>query len=106
MRAYDPKSGKLLWELQTAGGRNISSPVTSPDLLFTGNEERRSGGGVLFAIKARASGDISLKEGKSTSDGVVWSQPEAGLSMASPILYQGLLYLVDRRGGFINCYDA
>ena len=26
--------------------------------------------------------------------------------MASPLLYQGLLYILEQRGGMVSCYDA
>ena len=103
---YDPISGKQLWELNAGGGRNINSPVGDSGFLYVGNEGRQNGGGTLFAVKAGASGDITPKEGESTSDGVVWSVPDAGLSMASPLIFNGCVYLVDRRGGFANCYDS
>lgn len=106
VRGYEPSTGKMLWELHLGGGRNISSPVADKEFLYAGNEGRRDGGGTLFAVKAGAAGDITPKEGESTSAGVVWSVPDAGISMASPLLYKGYIYLVDRRGGFINCYDA
>ena len=106
VRGYDPYTGKMFWELNLGGGRNISSPVVDNEFLFVGNEGRINGGGTLFAVKAGASGDITPEEGESTSAGVVWSVPDAGISMASPLLYKGCIYLADRRGGFINCYDA
>jgi len=104
-RSYDPKTGELLWELDLGGGRNISSPVFNKDLLFTGNEMRRGGGGYLFAIKAGAEGDITPSAGDSTSSGVLWTRPNSGLAMSSPLLYNGYIYVVQRRGGAISCYD-
>ena len=86
-RSYNPENGKLNWEL---------------DL----KEKRSDGGGTLFGIKAGASGDISLGEGKSSNDFVVWSVPESGIAMASPLFYEGLIYLADRNMGKLYCYDA
>jgi len=106
VRSYDPKSGKVLWELNVGGGRNIISSVSDSELIYVGNEARRDGGGTLFAVKAGASGDITPKEGNATSNGVVWSVPEAGISMASPLLFEGSLYLIHRNGGFAYCYNA
>ncbi len=106
VRGYDPLYGKSLWELNVGGGRNISSPVGDNEFLFVGNEGRRDDGGTLFAVKAGASGNITPKEGESSSEGVAWSVPDAGVSMASPLIFQGCVYLLDRRGGFANCYDS
>jgi outer membrane protein assembly factor BamB len=105
-RSYDPGTGALLWELNMGGGRNISSPVADNEMIYLGNEKRSDGGGILFAVKAGAEGDITPQEGSSTSSGVAWSLPESGLAMASPLLYEGFLYIVERRGGMIFCYQA
>ncbi|MFC1552001.1 PQQ-binding-like beta-propeller repeat protein, partial [Candidatus Latescibacterota bacterium] len=106
VRGYDPYTGKALWSLNLGGGRNIPSPVADTSMLFAGNQTRRDGGGTLFAVKAGASGDITPEEGESTSAGVAWSAPDAGLSNSSPLLYNGNVYVVHERSGFINCYDA
>jgi outer membrane protein assembly factor BamB len=64
------------------------------------------GGSKLFAVKAGASGDLTPKEGQSTSAGVVWSQDKAGPSAASPLVYQGYVYILEQNGGMVSCYDA
>ena len=71
-----------------------------------GNEPRRDGGGTLFGIKAGASGDISLNEGEVSNDWVAWSVPKSGIAMASPLVYEGLIYIVERNRGQIFCYEA
>jgi outer membrane protein assembly factor BamB len=105
-RSYNPENGQLLWEIDMGGGRNITSPTADGDMIFVGNEKRSNGGGNLFGIKAGASGDISLKEGESSNNWVVWSIPESGIAMASPLVYEGLLYMVDRNRGQILCIEA
>lgn len=105
-RSYNPENGNLYWELDMQGGRNISSPTPVSDMLVIGNEKRSNGGGTLFGIKAGASGDISLKEGENSNEWVVWSIPESGIAMASPLIYKGLIYIVERNRGRINCYEA
>ena len=105
-RSYNPENGQLLWEIDMGGGRNITSPTAEGDMIFVGNEKRSNGGGTLFGIKASASGDISLKEGESLNNWVVWSIPESGIAMASPLVYEGLLYMVDRNRGQILCIEA
>lgn len=64
-----------------------------------------SGGG-LYAIKAGASGDISPKAGETTSSGVVWSVARGGVAMASPLVYEGNLYVLGQNGGLLSCFDA
>ncbi len=104
-RSYNPENGDLYWELDMGGGRNITSPTAAGDMIYVGNEKRRDGG-TLFGIKAGGNGDISLKEGERSNKYVAWSVPESGIAMASPLVYDGLIYLVERRRGQIFCYDA
>jgi outer membrane protein assembly factor BamB len=104
-RSYDLKNGNVLWELNLGGGRNIISPVPDGDRLFVGNE-KKGGGGLLFAIKAGASGDITPKGDATTSAGVLWATPNSGIEMSSPLIYQGFVYLLSRRNGLVYCYNA
>src|SRR5262249_9003468 len=53
-----------------------------------------------------AAGDITLKAGAKSNDGVAWKLPQAGPSTASPLLYEGYLYVLEERGGLLSCYDA
>jgi outer membrane protein assembly factor BamB len=105
-RAYDPVSGKLLWELQVNGYFNIPSPVPGEDMLYLGNAGFRDTPGTLFAVKEGAEGDITPAEGETTSDWVVWSNPDAPTENPTPLLYKGLLYVLSSRGGTLTCLDA
>jgi outer membrane protein assembly factor BamB len=135
IRSYDPSTGKQLWELGGTSGQPKATPVANADLLFVGtgggfggfgpggrgaepgtepgNEPRgprggfgRGGSRPLFAVKAGASGDITLKAGAKSNDGVAWQLPQAGPQTASPLLYAANLYILDEHGGFLSCYDA
>jgi outer membrane protein assembly factor BamB len=109
VRAYNPNNGAQLWELNIAGGRSCSSPAPYDDLLLVGREdrsERGDGAGGLFAVKAGASGDITPPEDSTQSDGVIWSNRRAAPAMASPILCDGLVYILSRNGSIVSCYDA
>jgi outer membrane protein assembly factor BamB len=64
------------------------------------------GGGGLVAVKAGASGDVSLKQGETSNAGVAWSLSRGGPAMASPLVYQGHLYILDQNGGLVTCYNA
>lgn len=60
----------------------------------------------LFAVKAGASGDISLKSDQKSNDGVAWKLTTGGAATPSPLLYSGYLYVLEDRGGVVTCYDA
>jgi outer membrane protein assembly factor BamB len=134
VRSYDAASGKVLWELSMGGGRCAASPVGDNERLYVGCERGFGGGpggpgrfggpgrefggppgggragmggaGGLFAVKAGASGDLSGKNGDTPNAGIAWSVPSANVEMASPIAYQGHLYLLSNRGGLVTCYHA
>ncbi|MCJ7448058.1 MAG: PQQ-binding-like beta-propeller repeat protein [Bacteroidales bacterium] len=59
----------------------------------------------MFAIRAGAEGDITPKDGEMTGSGVEWIFPDAGLGNASPLLYDGLIYIIGGRGDII-CVNA
>lgn len=64
------------------------------------------GGGALFAVKAGAAGDITPQAGATSSEGLAWVQPKAGPPMASPLVYQRYIYILEQNGGMVSCYDA
>jgi outer membrane protein assembly factor BamB len=128
VRSYDPATGNQLWELGGMAGQAKASPVADAEMLYVGTgggpggmfggrggpgRGGPPGGGMagngnrpLFAVKAGASGDITLKKGENSNKGVAWYQAKAGPQTASPLLYEGYLYILDEHGGFISCYDA
>jgi outer membrane protein assembly factor BamB len=57
-------------------------------------------------VRAGASGDVTLKANETSNTGVAWRQSRAGLEMASPIVYQGYLWVLSERGGFVTCYES
>jgi outer membrane protein assembly factor BamB len=132
VRSYDPATGKQLWELTIGNAQCSASPVGDEEMLYVGAGRGGFGGGgfgppggggrppgggglpgggfgaggSLFAVRAGASGDISLKEGETSNAGIAWSTTRGGPEMASPLIYQGCLYVLARNGGIVTCYDA
>jgi outer membrane protein assembly factor BamB len=102
IRGYDPRTGKELWRLGHSSKITAPTPVYSADqfLIASGRQPERP----IFAVKASARGDLTLPEGKSSSDAVVWSRTGRGSYMPTPLLYQGLLYVLNNNGLF-DCYD-
>ncbi len=104
-RGYDPATGDLLWELHMAGHYNIPSGVANEDHLFIGNSGYRDVTSTLFCVQTGVDGDITPDEGDTISAGVVWSMPDAPVESPSPLLYEGLLYVLSSRGGEFTCID-
>jgi outer membrane protein assembly factor BamB len=104
-RSYDVATGKQLWELGGLSGQANATPVAGDEMLFFGVGGMR-GSRPLTAVRAGASGDITLKEGEDSNAGVAWWRKQAGPSMASPLYYDGYLYVLEQRGGMLSCYNA
>ncbi|NNE00459.1 MAG: PQQ-binding-like beta-propeller repeat protein [Pirellulaceae bacterium] len=110
-RSYDPDTGNLLWQLDMQKGRSSATPLAQGDRLYVGTEFRDrggadDGGGFLFAIKPGGGGELSIDDGSRESEFVLWQLAGSGIQMASPVLCQGHLYLLERRSGIVHCIDA
>src|SRR5262249_16403552 len=58
----------------------------------------------IYAIKAGATGDISLKKDETSSQYVAWSMQRGGTYMPTPIVYGEYLYTCANHG-IIACYN-
>lgn len=105
-RSYNPETGELIWELDMQGGRDITTPISTNEMIYLCNEERSDGGGILFAVKAGASGNISLDSAENKNEWVAWTLPKSGIAMASPVLCNGYIYSLERRLGRVSCINA
>jgi outer membrane protein assembly factor BamB len=59
----------------------------------------------IYAIKIGSTGDLTLKDGKDSSDAIAWSKKSGGSYLPSPILYGDHLYLLSNNG-VLAAYDA
>ena len=106
MRSYDPESGELLWTMK-GNGRTATTPVGEADLLYVDSYDRLTGGsGVFAALRAGASGDISLRAHETSNSHVAWITTIKGFRVASPTLCQECVYILEQNGGIIRCLDA
>ncbi|WP_202921285.1 PQQ-binding-like beta-propeller repeat protein [Anatilimnocola aggregata] len=93
--AYDPRTGKELWQVKSGGMNAAGRPVVSKDTAFIGTAD---GGMHLFAVKLGGRGDV-------TGTHVNWKLAKGYPRYASPILVDGLLYMGNEQG-IITCVDA
>jgi outer membrane protein assembly factor BamB len=100
--SYDLQ-GKALWEMGKIGGSFNASPAANAERIYFGNSGPMTGG-QLFAVKAGALGDITLKDGEKSNAGVAWMRSNAGPGTASPLVYEGYVYVPER--GALSCYHA
>ena len=98
IRGYDPLTGKELWRL----GR--SSKITAPTPIFTDDvfviASGRGPERPIFVVRANARGDLTLPEGKTDSEAIVWSRTGRGSYMPTPLSYKGNLYVLSNNGLF------
>jgi len=105
-RSYDPVSGKLNWELKMGGDMALPSPVSDNEHIYLGKTGGVNKPGILYSVKAGVDGNITPADSGLVSNGVEWTLKETGVGNPSPLLYNGLLYLLSSRGGEVYCLDA
>jgi len=102
IRGYDPKTGKELWRLGGSSKITAPTPIYADDILVvaSGRAPERP----IFVLKAGAKGDLTLREGKTSNDAVIWSKTGRGSYMPTPLIYRGVLYVLSNNGLF-DAYD-
>jgi len=103
VRGYDPATGKELWKLVGNPEVTATTPIAGHDLIFICNSYRPNQ--PIYAIRAGASGDISLKGGATSNEHVAWSMQRGGTYMPTPIIYGDYLYTCANHG-VMACYNA
>jgi outer membrane protein assembly factor BamB len=101
--AYDFKSGKEVWRLKGGGDIPVPTPVVHGGLVYITNAHGPMA--PVYAIRDTATGDVSLAEGATSNEGVAWSQLRDGGYMCTPLVYQGLVYIV-KYNGVLTVFDA
>lgn len=102
IRGYDPRTGKELWRLGRSSKITAPTPIYDGDVLVvaSGRGPERP----IFVVKAGARGDLTLPDGKTSSDNVIWSRTGRGSYMPTPLIYNGILYVLANNGTF-DAYD-
>ena len=91
---YDPATGRELWRIKGLESNAVPSPVAGDDVvvLSAGYPAK-----VALAMRPGGTGDAS--------DRVLWRYDKGTAYVPSPILVDGLLYLVTDKG-LVTCLDA
>lgn len=98
IRAYDPRTGKELWRLGRSSKITAPTPIFSDDLIVvvSGRGPERP----IFVVRPNARGDVTPAEGKTSNESVVWSRTGRGSYMPTPLIYNGILYVLGNSGLF------
>jgi outer membrane protein assembly factor BamB len=102
IRGYDPRTGKELWKLGHSSKITAPTPVATDDLFVvaSGRAPERP----IFVIRPGARGDLTLRDGETSSQSIAWSRTARGSYMPTPLIYDGLLYVLANNGLF-DAYD-
>jgi hypothetical protein len=85
--AINPKTGKLAWAAGGVGGDSFyTSPIVNDGVVYA-SVGGRSGGGTI-AVRLGGKKDVSDSH-------VVWNSPSAA-SFGSPVIYDGLMFVLGR----------
>jgi outer membrane protein assembly factor BamB len=101
---HDLKDGSEVWRVEglnpkgnyNATLRFVASPVCTPDLIVIPTAKN----GQVVAVKPTARGNVAAG-----SEYEVWRRPSGTPDVPSPLVHDGLVYIV-RENGFFQCWDA
>jgi outer membrane protein assembly factor BamB len=98
LRSYDLETGRIVWESQGTTMNAIPSPVAADGMVFVTSGFRGSN---LKAIRlAGASGDIT------GSPAIAWTLDRDTPYVPSPLLYDGVLYLLKSNSAILSAFAA
>ena len=100
--AYDFRTGKEVWKMSGGGDIQIPTPITGNGHIYFNSAHGRSS--PIIAVKAEATGDITLKADETSNEHISWSIPRGGSYMHTMLLYRDHLYNVDWNGT-VKCID-
>ncbi len=102
IRSYNPKTGDELWRLGGSSKITAPTPIFKDDILVVASGRRPEK--PIFAVRASASGDITLAEGENSNQHVLWNKRGRGPYMPTPIIYGDYLYTLQNQG-VLDAYD-
>ncbi len=96
VRAYEPETGKMIWECAGLGLNVIPHPVQFNDsvLVMSGYRDPK-----LMAVRLGKEGDLT------GTDAVLWSQTRGLSYTPSPVLNDGKYYTLTDTG-MLSCFNA
>ena len=93
---YDLATGTQLWSVTGLGQNTIPAPVAADGMVFVMSGFRNPN---LMAIRLGAEGDLT------NTDAIVWQNQRGNSYTASPVLYEGKLYVLTDNG-MLSVFEA
>jgi outer membrane protein assembly factor BamB len=98
LRSYDLETGRIVWHTAGVTMNPIPSPVAGDGMVFVTSGFR---GNSLKAIRiAEARDDIT------NSGAIAWTLNRDTPYVPSPLLYDGILYILKTNNGLLTAFDA
>ena len=98
LKSYDLENGKVVWESAGLTMNPIPSPVAADGMVFATSGFQ---GNNLKAIRlAEARGDIT------GTSAIAWTLDRDTPYVPSPLLYDGILYILKTNNGLLSAFDA
>lgn len=97
IRSYDANTGKILWECSGLTTNAIPSPVSDGTFVYCTSGFR---GFALKAIELGHTGDLT------GTDAIKWEVDRGTPYVASPVLYEGYIYVLSNLRPVLSCFDA
>ena len=95
--SYDPETGDELWRTIHPGGFNVAArPIYANGLVYVFTSGLNHS---LIGIRPDGTGNV-------TDSHIVWSTFKSTPAIPSPVLVDGLLFMVTAKGGIARCLDA
>ena len=95
VEAYDPATGKLLWQFVEPTRFAVPMPVHSDGVIYLSRGYRS---GPYMALRSGERGEVSKAQ-------LVWHVPTGAPYVSSLVHYDGLLYMASELG-IVTCIDA
>lgn len=98
VRAYEPATGKVIWECGGLSSNIVATPVSGAGMLFAGSSYEKK---ALLAIRLdQAAGDIT------GTNRIAWTRNRGTPYVPSPLLYGDSLYFLTHYQGILSRVDA
>ena len=97
IRSYDLKDGSIIWQCSGLTGNVTPCPVVEGDVIYCMSGYK---GYSVMALPLAATGDIS------DTERILWKKDRGTPYVASPLLYDGLLFFNQSNQGIWTCLDA
>jgi outer membrane protein assembly factor BamB len=104
IRGYDPRTGRERWRLRSGTLGPIPTPVAADGLMVVASSNLGPAR-PIFVVRPGAVGDLTLKDGETSSSSVVWSRANRAPFTPTPVVYRGLLYVLGNNG-VLDAYDV